>query len=101
MESTGLRKISDSELKKELELTFDAQTSFNEEEFDCIKKWFMSCKKARTCNSYLGKAPDSLVRSYSCKGHKLLVAVLADISEFSDISPVVKTMAVEGLKAIV
>lgn len=101
MENTGLRKISDTKLKKELELTFDAQTSFNEEEFDCIKKWFMSCKKARTCNGYLGKAPDSLVRSYNCKGHKLLVAVLTDISEFSDISPVVKTMAAEGLKAIV
>ena len=100
MENTGLRKISITKLEKELNLTFDAQTSFNKEEFNCIKKWFMSCKKARICNGYFSKAPDSLVRSYNCKGHDLLVAVLSDISEFKDISPVVKTMAVEGLKAI-
>lgn len=60
----------------------------------------MNCKKARTCNRYFGKAPDSLVRSYNCKGHNLLVAVLSDMSKFEDISPVVKTMAAEGLKAI-
>lgn len=100
MENTGLRKISITKLEKELDLTFDTQTSFNKEEFDCIKKWFMSCKKARTCNGYFGKVPDSLVRSYNCKGHDLLVAVLSDISKFKDISPVVKTMAAEGLKAI-
>lgn len=100
MENTGLRKISITKLEKELDLTFGAQTSFNKEEFNCIKKWFMSCKKTRICNGHFGKAPDSLVRSYNCKGHDLLVAVLSDISEFKDISPVVKTMAAEGLKAI-
>ena len=62
MENTGLRKISITKLEKELDLTFDTQTSFNKEEFDCIKKWFMSCKKARTCNGYFGKVPDGLVR---------------------------------------
>ena len=100
MENTGLRKISITKLEKELNLTFDAQTFFNKEEFNCIKRWFMSCKKARICNGYFSKAPDSLVRNYNCKGHDLLVAVLSDISEFKNISPVVKTMAVEGLKAI-
>ena len=100
MEKTGLRKISITKLEKELDLTFDAQTFFNKEEFNCIKKWFMNCKKSRTCNGYFGKAPDSLVRNYNCKGHDLLVAVLSDMSEFEDISPVVKTMAAEGLKAI-